>query len=83
MLSCMCVCVFVSVCDISSTNLAIVCVCVCMYVTVCVCACERSLGSVDGSRGAELNSQMSRKSSWFLCFHSRNFREVRQGSSST
>lgn len=70
------------------------CVCVCLFQTCvsikeCVCISSvgdrgvRSPGSAGSSRGAELNSQISRKSSWFLCFHSRNLREVRQGSSNS
>lgn len=61
----------------------------CVSINECVCISsvgdrgERSPVSAGKSRGAELNSQISRKSSWFLCFHSRNLREVRQGSSST
>lgn len=44
---------------------------------------ERSEPSGWDSVGAELNSQMSTKSSWCCCFHSWNFWEFRLGSSST
>lgn len=60
--------------------------CVSMKEWVCIISVgergERSLDSLGGSSGAELNSQISRKSSWLRCFHSRNFLEVKQGSSS-